>query len=85
MTVPDSDLVNLDMTIAQFIAPRLKAFRERNEGWPCGFENLAAWDAALADMQHAFETIATEGMPVYEDHVERGLDLFRKHLQDLWL
>ena len=83
MTVPDSDLVNLYVTIAAFIAPRIRAFRERNEGWPVGFKTATEWDAALAEMQHAFERLADDDF--FDDRVQHGLDLFRKHLQDLWL
>jgi hypothetical protein len=87
VTVPDSDLVNLDVTIAEFIAPRIKAFRARNQSWPNAFENLEAWDAALAEMQHAFEQLALGHQYAYDhdDRVHHGLNLFRKHLADLWI
>ena len=89
MTVPDSDLVNLDMTIARFIAPRIRAFRERNTGHPFALTD-EAWDAALADIAFAFERITNDchygaSDKATSDRVERGLTLFSKHLQDLWI
>ena len=81
--VPDSDLVNLDVTIAAFIAPRIRAFRARNEGWPVGFKTATEWDAALETMQVAFERLADDDL--FDDRVQPGLTLFSKHLQDLWI
>lgn len=48
---------NLDLTIADFIVPRLKQFKKDNNGYP-GRDDMDTpekWDAALDKMIRAFE------------------------------
>lgn len=55
--VPYSDLWSLDVTIANFVLPRLKRFKKENIGYP-GIEEMDTpekWDEALDKMILAFE------------------------------
>jgi hypothetical protein len=88
MTVDPSELVNLDITIARFIAPRIAAFRAAPHGPPAGLEPKA-WDAVLADMQFAWEHIGSDAYfgPTDDDRDERvirGMNLFHEYLGHLW-
>lgn len=73
----DTELWNLDVTIAKFILPRLIAFRES----VCEEESETVWDKMI----FAFDFVINgrfdrEGMI----KVNEGLDLFRKHYLGLW-
>ena len=60
--VPYSDLWNLDITIANFVLPRLKKFKEKNDGYP-GREEMDTpekWNEALDKMILAFEYVIHE-------------------------
>lgn len=54
------DTWSLDRTIAKFVYPRLKLFKELNNGYPgYGEMNTAnKWDAALDEMIEAFRLLA---------------------------
>lgn len=57
--VPYSDLWNLDITIANFVLPRLKRFKKENIGYP-GIDEMDTpekWDEALDKMILAFEYV----------------------------
>lgn len=57
--VPYSDLWNLDITIANFVLPRLKKFKEEDDGCPEREEmdTPEKWDEALDKMILAFEYV----------------------------
>lgn len=60
--VPYSDLWSLDITIANFVLPRLKKFKKENIGYP-GIEEMDTpekWDEALDKMILAFEYVIHE-------------------------
>lgn len=60
--VPYSDLWSLDVTIANFVLPRLKKFKKRNISYP-GIEEMDTpekWDEALDKMILAFEYVIHE-------------------------
>lgn len=53
---------SLDITFAKYIIPRLKKFKELNNGYP-GIEEVNTpekWDEALDKMIQAFEYVANE-------------------------
>lgn len=90
----DEETWNIDNTVSAFILPRLKRFREINNGYPQGLSEKK-WNQIVDKMIFAFEwnlgqfrgitdeltqaEIAT-GWKKYEE----GLALFAKHLRDLW-
>jgi hypothetical protein len=83
----DSDLWNLDCTIADLILPRLKAFAQDPGGYPG--ESYEQWKADLRTMVATFELIASDrywAVRSEEEDAElqRGLDLFAKYYRALW-
>lgn len=57
--VPYSDLWSLDITIAEFVLPRLKKFKKENISYP-GIDEMNTsekWDEALDKMILAFEYV----------------------------
>ena len=94
----DSDTWSMDITIAQFILPRLKRFKELSIGVPgcieCSSdisfeEKEKIWNDILSQMIEAFEMLADSDLDwqfnkEYEEKINRGLDLFRKYYFNLW-
>ena len=86
----DSETWSLDSTIAGFVLPRLKRFKEVN----CGFPSLLSeekWNEILDHMIYAMEVISDEELHygctlTKKDwkRVNRGCRLFGKYFQDLW-
>lgn len=91
---------SLDITFAKYIIPRLKKFKELNNGYP-GIEEVNTpekWDGALDKMIQAFEYVANEfdwwvDNPKYDCFAEEkrrqavineGLQLFAKYYMNLW-
>ena len=89
--VDPKELVNLDITIAKFILPRLKSFRKMAYGYPAlpGY-SYAQWKDDLGKMIDAFEIISSDDWPSNEligsnrEIVDEGLDLFNKFYLSLW-
>ena len=81
----DSELWNLDITISQFILPRLMIFRKNHHGYPADLTNNQ-WNTVLEKMIRAFEWDTHESNIYMKvpDYVNEGLDLFRKYFFDLW-
>lgn len=94
----DTELWNLDYTFAKFVLPRLKRFKEVNQGYPASI-TYEVWDEYLDKMIYAFENIdyddksydgvewfdmSQEARDVVVEKVNEGLDLFRRHYFSLW-
>lgn len=85
---------NLDITIAFFVYPRLKYFRENMDGfYPSGFNSIEEWQEVLDKMLKAFEYIITDkeldtkGNEEYfqiDNEIQEGLDLFGEYFRCLW-
>lgn len=94
----DRQLWNLDYEIAKFLAPRLRAWREKGPlSVPAKLQDrdpekgYREWVKILNKMIFAFESIHyDEGvMDIARDEetwakVQEGLDLFREYYFDLW-
>jgi len=80
----DRDTWNLDTTIAEFVYPRLKRFKEVNNGYP-GSLTVEEWDNLLDDMIYAFGT-SREIHSADRDweRVDRGLRAFAEWYFHLW-
>lgn len=82
----DSEIWNLDYTIAKFVLPRLKRFRKVNGCYPPD-ETPKSWDKKLDKMIYAFH-IYSEYNVNYDNvnwkEVIEGLKLFGKHFFHLW-
>lgn len=86
--IPHSDTYNLDMTIAQFILPRLELFKKLTDCYPHQFDSMEEWYKTLDKMIAAFSIISHK-TPIQRSEEEKsiineGLDLFRKYYNDLW-
>lgn len=79
----DSETWALDCTIAKFIEPRLRRFKEIKAGYPA-IMSEEKWDDILDKMIYAFECINKDTISDNEDSVDEGLDLFRKYFFNLW-
>lgn len=85
----DSDTWSLDGTIAKFALPRLKRFRELNNGFPGGDDmTMEKWNAQLDDMIYALGICVREMDDIVDDadwdRVEKGLEAFGKNFRHLW-
>lgn len=85
----DSQTWSLDHTIAVFTLPRLRRFKELNNGYPHGFTE-DSWNEAIDDMIYSLEASAHEWDPATRvdevdwSRVHRGSELMGKHFRDLW-
>lgn len=83
----DGDTWSLDNTIAKFVLPRLKRFKELNNGFPGEFTS-GEWDKVLDDMIYALTISANGHWNAPDDadwkRVQRGHELFGKYFNDLW-
>ncbi|MBQ2542914.1 MAG: hypothetical protein II554_06120 [Bacteroidales bacterium] len=76
------DLYNLDCSICELIAPRLKRFKELEPGCPCDM-SFEEWQGILDKMIWSFENYRNSD-EADENRVNEGLDLFHKYFQNLW-
>lgn len=79
----DTELWNLDRTIALFILPRLKEYKNKEIGYSSSYENKESWYTDVEKMIDAFELIVSDEFfcnLTYEQEkiIDDGLDLFRK-------
>ena len=71
----DPETWNLDVAMAYFILPRLKRFKELNNGYP-GEITPEKWDEVLDKMIFAFDFILNE------DDIKLGKDDFDEAIKD---
>ncbi len=93
----DDETWDLDYTLAEFLLPRLKRFKQLNTGHPMGMTE-AEWEQYLDDMIWALQFHQDEKNadwlkihgkdepPPIELHerANRGLELIGRHWRDLW-
>lgn len=86
--VPVNDTWGLDITIAEFVLPRLKLFRKVVDCFPCDLNTIEEWYDILDKMIESFRMISiSPSYKTFEERkevIEEGLDLFRKYYHDLW-
>lgn len=83
--VDNSELWNLDQTLAEYILPRLKKFQKVNIAYP-GIEPMStfeAWQDAIGKMIRAFELILLDEMDVYGDIFDKNIEEYRKIIIEL--
>lgn len=84
---PIEDIWNTYKTLAQFIAPRLLAFKAlEKHGGPQDFKDMREWNNTIQKMTDAFELMKYDYIYSEEEEhtIEQGLDLFRKYFRSLW-
>lgn len=77
-----TELWNLDVTMAKFISPRLKAFRDNLHGSPCNLA-MEEWISILDKIIETFDNICLDSQPNQHDPTE-GLALFAKYYSYFW-
>lgn len=84
---------SLDITIAKYILPRLKAFRKDVCGYPSSLGSKKKWYEIIDKMILSFQLIVDEKIfdTMYEDErqkventINEGLNLFREYYFNLW-
>ncbi len=79
------EIVDLKHTIAEFMVPRLKAFKETTISKPMQFKTMDDWRSIIDQMIFSFENYDNDDLDdAGWDKVEKGLDLFRECYFDLW-
>lgn len=81
------DTWNLDVTISEFIIPRLELFRKVTCGRPQEFSTMEEWYSIIDKMIAAFRMLSDEKLWNSKDEenvIEDGLGLFCKYLRHLW-
>lgn len=84
----DTETWSLDTTIVDFILPRLKRFKELNNGYPPNLTS-ESWDEILDEMILAFEEYSkkhnvSSSLKMNDEIVDKGFNLFIKYFHDLW-
>ncbi len=90
----DRELWDLDNTIAEFILPRLKRFKNKHDLYP-GDSAKEEWDKNIDLMIEAFEMILNEddyihnddyvkSIKNYNDKIKKGLKIFSENFMNLW-
>ena len=84
----DSQTRNLDTHIAKFVYPRLKRFKELNNGYPCEL-TPEEWDERLDSMIYAMEVQSDEERCFFNNDVDWeklkwGNIFFGGHFRSLW-
>ncbi len=85
----DSETWSLDHSLAKLILPRLKRFKEKNNGAPFGL-TFEVWNYQIDEMIFAFECIASDNYfdSRFDEHTENrikaGLYLFAMNYRSLW-
>jgi hypothetical protein len=86
----DDELRNLDLTIAQFTLPRLKAFR--NVGLVSYNDQAGTyedWLAEIDEMVYAMQAVIDDNCAESTEHIDyermrKGLELFGLRFRSLW-
>ena len=86
----DSETWNLDHSIAVLLLPRLRRFKELNNGYPSQFTD-AEWNVVLDDMIYCFQFYAGGGPYDWngeegwdKERAAKGLKVFVEFYNDLW-
>lgn len=81
----DSETWNLNTTIARFILPRLKRFKEICGGFPADLTE-EKWDSILDRMIKGFELTLSDKMYSEKENrdVKKALWLFYRYFNNLW-
>ena len=83
----DTEIWNLDLTIAKFILPRLVRFKEYTGTYPNGF-TIDSWRDELQVMIDAFKILNDDECMELEDGaidaINKGLQSFAANFRHLW-
>ncbi len=89
----DTECWNLDITFSLFIIPRLKVFKELNDGYPARYHSIEEWNKILDEMIEGFELHSNKfNWDTADANEENGnmakakkaIRLFQENFFDLW-
>lgn len=89
----DTECWNLDITFSLFLIPRLKVFKELNDGYPARYHSIEEWNKILDEMIEGFELHSNKFNWDTSDSneengnmakVKRAIRLFQENFFDLW-
>lgn len=84
----DTELWNLDRSIARWLLPRLKAFRQDTEGYPARLESVKAWEDILDKMILGLDLFVSKDAIMFSkeesDKVDEAMRLLAEYFMDLW-
>ena len=90
----DSETWALDHTIALFLLPRMRRFRELANGFPSCFDSMDEWYGVIDKIISSLEKIVNfddntmemtpDELKVYEAGIQEGIDLLAKYFFNLW-
>lgn len=89
----DTECWNLDITFSLFLIPRLKVFKELNDGYPARYNSKEEWDKILDEMIEGFELHSNKfNWDTADANEENGnmakakkaIRLFQENFFDLW-
>lgn len=85
----DTELWNLDNTMARFIYPRLKVFKKNLHGHPHNMKDITEWEKIIDKMLFSFKMIIDDPDELITNEklnrkVDKGLKLFGKYFRTLW-
>ena len=90
----DTELWNLDLTISNFILPRLKVFREQTDGFPSKFNTIEEWYKILDEIIEGLELYKDKFdwdmnadqniLNLYSAKCKKAFKLLGEYVQDLW-
>lgn len=94
MGFDDSETWSLDHTIASFLLPRMKRFRELTNGYPSCFGSMDEWYEVIDKIISSLEKMVNfdgntmemmlDEIKVYEAEIQEGIDLLAKYFFSLW-
>lgn len=84
----DEELCNLDNTICKWLLPRLKAFKEKTNGYPSTLNSPKEWYDILEKIILALELYNSDLLDNQErarsEQIKEGFELFSKYFRNLW-
>lgn len=82
--IDNSEVWNLDITLAKFILPRLKLLRKIRNGYPPNLTD-STWKETLKKMENSFQ-ITIDGTLCEDNRLQYtlGLNLFAQYFPHLW-
>lgn len=75
----DSEIGDLDVSLARVIADAVHRLRDMDHGYPAGMEH-EEWIAILTELEQSFATYNCHECKV----PKHGLKLLKRYWQDLW-
>lgn len=70
----DTELWNLNTSIAKYVLPRLIEFKKMNNGYPANFDNFEDWIDVIDKMIYSFDHIVNQEKYDKELEKELGID-----------